>query len=243
MSTKLVSVILVCLVLGIGLLACGGLGGEESPAPEVPTPQKNGEGRCGDGVCDGPENVQNCPEDCSVIALPEDSTQQGERAHVSMSWTSSYGCSSGQQVDDLYADFEFSWSVSEEGEITGSGEGTMSSEPVSRCPDTDYGGLKTPDPFPVTVSGFVDEGVSKITLAATDTSQAYLTNGSVYRTECVLCWVMPEFKGTDISGTLASFSIPASATGDSVFTFKMNYIIESNVHEGEGLLEILEKSQ
>jgi len=35
--------------------------------PPTPTrPAGGGPGRCGDGVCDGPENVDNCPEDCAA---------------------------------------------------------------------------------------------------------------------------------------------------------------------------------
>ncbi len=32
--------------------------------PPLPTPPGGSERRCGDGVCDGPENAGNCPEDC-----------------------------------------------------------------------------------------------------------------------------------------------------------------------------------
>ncbi len=39
-------------------LACSLLSTEQLPAPP------ESEHRCGDGVCDGPENVNNCPEDC-----------------------------------------------------------------------------------------------------------------------------------------------------------------------------------
>ncbi len=46
-------------------LACslGSLTGEDT---EPDTPQPVSEKVCGDGVCDGPENPQNCPEDCST---------------------------------------------------------------------------------------------------------------------------------------------------------------------------------
>jgi len=73
------------LVLGISILtlitlACNFgvvLGPEEtltpSPAPtdaaEPPTPASStgaSEHRCGDGVCDGPETTENCPEDCAA---------------------------------------------------------------------------------------------------------------------------------------------------------------------------------
>ena len=50
-------------------LACslGGLiGGEDSASQAEEPPQS--EGRCGDNVCDGPENEKNCPQDCSAEA-------------------------------------------------------------------------------------------------------------------------------------------------------------------------------
>jgi hypothetical protein len=50
-----------------------------TPSPATPTLGSDrrtaSERRCGDRVCDGPENVQNCPEDCSEpTAAPERST-------------------------------------------------------------------------------------------------------------------------------------------------------------------------
>jgi pimeloyl-ACP methyl ester carboxylesterase len=40
-----------------------------TPAQTVqPPPTKAPPGRCGDGICDGPENATNCPEDCSPPA-------------------------------------------------------------------------------------------------------------------------------------------------------------------------------
>jgi hypothetical protein len=40
-------------------LACS-LSGEGQETPPV------SQGKCGDGICDGPENAQNCPEDCQA---------------------------------------------------------------------------------------------------------------------------------------------------------------------------------
>jgi hypothetical protein len=39
-----------------------------SPTRPAPSTQLAGESekRCGDGVCDGPENAGNCPEDCAA---------------------------------------------------------------------------------------------------------------------------------------------------------------------------------
>ena len=39
----------------------GASGGETAGAPES-------EQRCGDAVCDGPENAANCPEDCAAAS-------------------------------------------------------------------------------------------------------------------------------------------------------------------------------
>ena len=63
------------LLLGlIGITSCSllqNVGKDELPVSE---------NRCGDGVCDGPENVKNCSEDCNVAILDhsneEDNSQQ-----------------------------------------------------------------------------------------------------------------------------------------------------------------------
>ncbi|HEY69485.1 MAG TPA: hypothetical protein G4O08_02760 [Anaerolineae bacterium] len=53
------SISLICLAV-LSLSACG------TPSTTTPPPQTSPptENRCGDGVCDGPENTQNCPQDC-----------------------------------------------------------------------------------------------------------------------------------------------------------------------------------
>jgi pimeloyl-ACP methyl ester carboxylesterase len=64
---------LIALVLLV--LACSLVGAEPEPtqfpqATEVETeptgesPPPESENRCGDGICDGPENADNCPQDC-----------------------------------------------------------------------------------------------------------------------------------------------------------------------------------
>lgn len=63
----------ITLVLMLSL-ACslGGLGScSGNPTEQEELPQQS-EKRCGDDVCDGPENPQNCPEDCSAVVLAED---------------------------------------------------------------------------------------------------------------------------------------------------------------------------
>jgi hypothetical protein len=59
----LVSLTMACIP---GLPGLGGEVTEETPAPPPPpaaeTPISGA--RCGDGVCDGPENPANCPQDC-----------------------------------------------------------------------------------------------------------------------------------------------------------------------------------
>jgi len=57
---KRITLILAILVLLT--LACRLSGNDTTPSNEVSPPQS--ENRCGDGVCDGPENTDSCPEDC-----------------------------------------------------------------------------------------------------------------------------------------------------------------------------------
>lgn len=54
----------IFIVISLVLLsmACSFSGGEQTPTEE---PSPVSEKRCGDDVCDGPENLENCPEDCS----------------------------------------------------------------------------------------------------------------------------------------------------------------------------------
>ena len=63
--TVLVSLTLACLP---GLPSVSDIipGGEETPAapPLVETPVS--QQQCGDGVCDGPENAETCPQDCAA---------------------------------------------------------------------------------------------------------------------------------------------------------------------------------
>lgn len=59
-------ILLAALVLSV---ACG-LGQITTPASVDPTSQLAPKGRCGDGVCDGPENAANCPDDCTATGEP-----------------------------------------------------------------------------------------------------------------------------------------------------------------------------
>jgi hypothetical protein len=68
-------------ILGLAicfLLACGLLGGDAMPEPSQTPPSADtpvapgpdtSEKPCGDGVCDGPENAQNCPQDCGEYGI------------------------------------------------------------------------------------------------------------------------------------------------------------------------------
>ncbi|MCD4671804.1 MAG: hypothetical protein K8R77_03990 [Anaerolineaceae bacterium] len=49
-------------------LACS-LGGIGNSQETVEEPAKESQNRCGDDVCDGPEDTQNCPEDCETGML------------------------------------------------------------------------------------------------------------------------------------------------------------------------------
>jgi hypothetical protein len=59
------SVVVAFLVVSVAVLACGPLGTTDVP-PLIAEPPVGPAGRCDDGVCEGPENDQNCPQDCAA---------------------------------------------------------------------------------------------------------------------------------------------------------------------------------
>lgn len=71
-------VIPLALVLVLSL-ACnlGDLGTSDKPTEPTFVPEQS-EKRCGDDVCDGPENFENCPEDCDAVVLPKDQEETEE---------------------------------------------------------------------------------------------------------------------------------------------------------------------
>ncbi len=68
--------LLFSLVL-MSVAACGLRQDIEKDEPLV------SENRCGDGVCDGPENVKNCAEDCSVIVMDQSSDEEDDTGQTS----------------------------------------------------------------------------------------------------------------------------------------------------------------
>jgi hypothetical protein len=46
-------------------------------SPEQPPALPESEQRCGDGVCDGPENVDSCPQDCKEVSDTGEAAEQG----------------------------------------------------------------------------------------------------------------------------------------------------------------------
>ncbi len=59
---------LLFTILVLLTLSCSLSGGDTTPSDDAPPPQS--EHRCGDDVCDGPENTQNCPNDCAESPAP-----------------------------------------------------------------------------------------------------------------------------------------------------------------------------
>jgi hypothetical protein len=261
------TIIAALMMVGLATLACGPLGGGETPTPTLTLPHPP-EGRCGDGVCDEAEqaNPALCPQDClevpggepppggeappdtTVTATPTrgapaqatatpTATPSPGRARLKLQWTSSYGdC----QADSHHAEMEFTLSLTEDGGLTGSGQGTMGAEGVARCPDTDYGGHRTPAPYPVTVKGAVTTSGWMVELVARDASEFYFTSGQVYQNECRLCWLLPQYKGLGVSGSLSNFSLPRELRAGDTFRFVLDYQIGEGHHVGEGALEIVE---
>jgi hypothetical protein len=72
-------------ILILSVLACnfGGVAKFAAIPTSAPAPTQPGGpvGRCGDGVCDGPENAQNCPRDCAeTTATPIPTSAPGQTA-------------------------------------------------------------------------------------------------------------------------------------------------------------------
>ena len=67
--TILIAVSLACTLSGLS-------GGSEGDIPDQPPPQSNK--RWGDGVCDGPENAENCAQDCSAVIVEEDTQMEDQ---------------------------------------------------------------------------------------------------------------------------------------------------------------------
>ena len=79
---KRISLLLTVLVSLSLACSLGGLtgNGKDAAAPTEPPPQS--EKRCGDGVCDGPENVNNCPQDCKEVSDTGEADEPAEEREV-----------------------------------------------------------------------------------------------------------------------------------------------------------------
>jgi hypothetical protein len=257
MNPKQSALVLIALLF-VAAIACSGStlfgGGEEGAdqtevADEVP-PATESEQRCGDAVCDGPETAETCPEDCAAAASegeepqPEESGGTG-RAYLTLLWESSFG--TGCNVDELHASMEFTLSVTDDGGLVGSGEGTLRANEISRCPDTDYGGLETPAPYPVTLTGSPVGDVWQVELTANDVSRAVYGGGGVYHEESVLSWILPQYEGE--IGTLEYFALPQNVQAGDEFIFDLDYEVAgtgggyTNHFVGTGWLTIIETPQ
>lgn len=148
---RLVVLVVLFVVLLPVVAGCADGGSEvASPTPtNTPTPPPS-EHRCGDGVCDGPENSQNCPEDCAPVATPSphdgeggepqppagapggpaaspppdetpQPTRSAEQWEGNVDFTCEVGGESGTYFWRAYIDFEFT--VAPDGSVTGSGAG------------------------------------------------------------------------------------------------------------------------
>jgi predicted small lipoprotein YifL len=116
---RLISLLMLAILLAYALSGCGEGGPSPTPTPtptETPEPGPPTPGpRCGDGVCDGPENPQNCPQDCPPT-LPAAEEWAGN-----VDFTCETVGGGGEYFWRAYIDFEFT--VAPSGIITGSGSG------------------------------------------------------------------------------------------------------------------------
>jgi hypothetical protein len=147
---KLLALLLLAVLVSTMVAGCVD-GGSESPSPtptETPTPPP-GDRPCGDGICEGPENPVNCPEDCAPVVTPSPDDGDGDQPQPpsgdeepaatptpndgqpplpletewegNVDFTCEVAGGGGQYFWRAYVDFEFT--VAPDGSITGSGAG------------------------------------------------------------------------------------------------------------------------
>ncbi|NBD34986.1 MAG: hypothetical protein GVY30_03180, partial [Chloroflexi bacterium] len=80
---RLLSVCAILLILS--LIACTSAPPLAPDARATPSAQPSGESeqRCGDGVCDGPETAEKCPQDCGTSSAASTATPVSEAASIS----------------------------------------------------------------------------------------------------------------------------------------------------------------
>ena len=126
------------------------------------------------------------------------------------------------------------------GGLTGTGEGVNVFTPVSRCPNTQYGGIETPDPYPVTVFGALTESGYEITLLADDLTMNFFTSGEVYAQNAFMPFLFEHSAGVNVEGSLESFVIPREVKTGDIFEFTIGSPPETGYWwEGVATLEIL----
>jgi len=68
MKNYLPLLLVLCMLSGCSFPGMETRETAETPAPDLPAdsaPEASSDKRCGDGVCDGPETAENCPQDCT----------------------------------------------------------------------------------------------------------------------------------------------------------------------------------
>ena len=101
------------------------------------------------------------------------------------------------------------------------------------------GGIRTPKPYPIIVSGRAITSGWWVDLTAADVSEACYTNGEVFHEACNPLWVCPQVKGLGIRGDLSSFSLPRELLPGDRFRHTLDYQIGDAHHVGEATPEIL----
>lgn len=146
-------------------------------------------------------------------------------------------------LDDGSAEMEFAINpvaYDGAGSLTGSGEGNTSFTPVSRCPDTQYGGIETPDPYPVTVFGMLTNAGYELALLADDLTITFFTSGEVYSENALLPFLFEHSTGVNTDGSLESFTIPRGVQKGDTFEFTIGTPPETGYWwEGVATLEII----
>lgn len=77
------------IILSLACSLSGLIGGGDDTATQNEPPQS--ENRCGDRVCDGPENTNNCPEDCNAAISDTSETAKPVEENVASIGEAEYG--------------------------------------------------------------------------------------------------------------------------------------------------------
>ncbi len=162
------------------------------------------------------------------------------RLSVGFDQRNTSGCNFDRHTADIRLAVPVGGSADEP--LAGVGAGWMTHEPINRCPDTWYGGVRTMnEPFPIFVEGYRDDdGRQRVQLKPWDVDEYSYTSGMTYISGSILQVVFPDAPERGGAGTLEDFVLPADLTEVSDYQFDIKTTPQGGGwHEGTAHLELL----